>query len=206
MIEINLIKKKATFELPTVLGINFNQINYKILFIAYLATLCPQWFLLPELTNIEKTIKESIAVKQKKLNKLKEEIGKSNNLEDQLDAFNRQIEKLKQRSIQVENIINSKTNPNKLLERVARSIPEDLWFTKLEITTKSEITIKGLANSYKAIGDFIQAANDTPFFGKSLILSESGVVDNKNLEKDIRLETFEIKGRVETYEPFRQDI
>jgi hypothetical protein len=206
MIEINLIKKKAAFELPTVLGINFNQINYKILAIAYFVTLCPEWFMKPELLDIEKNVSDKIAVKQKSLAKLKAEIGKSTNLEDRLDAFNRQIEKLKERSVQVEEIINSKTNPSKLLERIARSMPDDLWFTQLEINTKSEVKIIGLANSYKAIGDFIQSANDTPFFGKSLILSESGVLDEKNLDSEIRVEKFEIKGKVETFEPFRQDM
>ncbi|MBT7608527.1 MAG: hypothetical protein HN576_02145 [Bacteriovoracaceae bacterium] len=206
MIEINLIKKKAAFEIPIILGMNLNLINYKILIIAYICTFTPEWFLKPELNIIEKDLKIKIAVKQKRLAKLKAEVGKNTNLEDQLDAFNRQIEKLKERSIQVENIINSKTNPSKLLERIARAMPEELWLTQIEINERSEIKISGLANSYKAIGDFITNANSSPFFGKSLILSKSGVLDEKKINTEVRLEKFEVKGSIETYEPFRQDL
>jgi hypothetical protein len=206
MIEINLIKKKKAFELPAVLGIDFNQINYRILVIAYLVTLCPDWLLKPKFAELQKVVTDQLKTEQTKLSKMKKEIGKNSNLEEQLDAFNKQIDKLKERSVQVEKIINSKTNPNKLLERIARSMPEDLWFTEIDISTENEILIKGQSSTYPSIGDFIQASNDTPFFGKSLILSDSGVVDEKNKNKEIRIEKFTIKGKVETFEPFRQDM
>lgn len=202
MIEINLLGKKKAFELPTVLGMNLNHINFNVLIIAYISTHLPDWFMKPHFDEIEKGIADQLAVKQKQLSKLKKEIKKNGNLEDQLDAFNKQIEKLKQRSVQVEKIIGEKTNPQKLLERVARAVPEDLWLTNLEINDKNEIAFEGFSNTYKSIGDFIQAANDTPFFGKSLILSKQEVEEKKDGEKEFRLEKFRIEGKIQAYEPF----
>ena len=202
MIEINLIGKKKSFELPTVLGINLNAINFNVLVIAYLSTMAPDWLMTPYFQEWEKNIGDKIKVKQTTLSKLKTEIKRNGNLEEQLDAFNKQIDKLKQRSVQVESIIGQKTNPQKLLERVARSIPEDLWFTVIEISSEDEVTFEGYSNTYKSIGDFIQAANNTPFFGKSLILSSQEVKEEKDVEKEFRLEKFKIEGKVQTYEPF----
>ncbi len=137
---------------------------------------------------------------------LKKDIGKNSNIEEQLEAFNRQIEKLKERSVQVEKIIDEKTNPLRLLERIARSIPEDLWLSFLEITEEKEISLSGYSNSYKSIGEFIQIANETPFFDKTLILSESKPEEITREGKKMRIETFKIKGTIQTYEPFRGNL
>jgi hypothetical protein len=206
MIEINLIKKKKSFELPTVIGINLNQINYKILIVAFVTTSIPDSFILPELKKIQSEVETVLSDKRSKLTKLNAKVSKSKDLEGQLNAFNKQIEKLKQRSTQVEKIITLKTNPLKLLEKVARSMPENLWLGHLEINKEDKIIISGFSTTYKSIGKFIESINATPFFGKSLILDEQETLENKTKTGTSRLEKFEIKGDVQTYEPFGRDM
>lgn len=202
MIEINLLKKKKGIQLPVVLGVDLNLINWKVIGLAYALTYAPDWLLKPELDKEMKVVDDQIAILNKKNSKLKKEVGGNTNVEEQLEAFNRQVQKLKKRSSQVEKIIQDKTNPRKVLERVARDIPQDLWLTSLSITNDRTIEIKGAAESYKSIGDFIISANDSQFFGKSLILTGS---NTETIEKDgveRRVEKFDIKGNVSAFEPF----
>ena len=166
----------------------------------------PDWFLKDPLKNIEQKVQAQVDIKNQVLKKLRATISKSVNLEQKLEAFNEQIERLKQRSIQVEKIINEKTNPLKLLEKVARSIPEDMWLVHLKITEENKITFAGFSMDYKSIGVFIEAANETHFFDKSLILSdkdEDARALVENAEDSENFEKFYIKGIVKTYDPFK---
>jgi Tfp pilus assembly protein PilN len=203
MIEINLLNKKKGIELPVVLGIDLNQVNWKLLIIAYVITYTPGWFLTPEFEKEIQVIDAEIKVLQKKLKKAKKEVGKNTNIEEQLLAFNRQIQKLKKRSSQVEKIIQEKTNPRKLLERIARDIPSDMWIEDIIITRQNTVEINGASESYKSIGDFIISANESQFFGKSLILTSSNTKTEEmpnGIER--RVEKFNIKGNIRAYEPF----
>lgn len=203
MIEINLLNKKKGIELPVVLGIDLNQINWKFLFVAYMLTYTPGWFLKPEFDKEIQVVEAEIQILQKSLRKIKKDIGKNTNVEEQLVAFNRQVQKLKRRSSQVEEIIQDKTNPRKLLERIARDIPTDMWFKDLVITSTRTIEINGASESYKSIGDFIISANDSQFFGKSLILTGSNTQTEKMPDgSERRVEQFNIKGNIRAYEPF----
>ena len=58
-------------------------------------------------------------------------------------------------------IVNLRSNPRKLLERLARNTPTDLWFEYLKIDGDKKIQILGSAFSYKDIGDFIISANES---------------------------------------------
>jgi hypothetical protein len=203
MIEINLLNKKKGIELPVVMGIDLNQINWKFLFVAYMLTYTPGWFLKPEFDKEIQVVDSEIQILQKSLKKIKKDIGKNTNVEGQLEAFNRQVQKLKRRSSQVEEIIQDKTNPRKLLERIARDIPTDMWFSDLVISSTRTIEINGASESYKSIGDFIISANDSQFFGKSLILTGSNTQTEKMPDgSERRVEQFNIKGNIRAYEPF----
>lgn len=203
MIEINLLNKKKGIELPVVLGIDLNQVNWKMLAVAYALTYCPDWFLKPEFDKEIQVVDSEIQVLQKSLRKIKIDLGKNTNVEEQLNAFNRQVQKLKSRSSQVEKIIQDKTNPRKLLERLARDIPSDMWFKDIVITSTRTIEINGASESYKSIGDFIISANDSQFFNKSLILTGSNTQTEKLPDgSERRVEQFNIKGNVTAYDPF----
>jgi hypothetical protein len=120
-------------------------------------------------------------------------LKKNTGVKDQLTAFNQQITKLKERSAQVDTIIGIKTNPRYLLEKIARSTPNDLWF--------EELILNG-SESYQSIGGFIASVNESAFFGKSLQLKDSKTEESNVKGVSFRQEKFVIQGNIEIYDPF----
>lgn len=204
MIEINLLEKKKGLKVPVVMGVDLAEINWKPLIITYLIMNFAPPF-------VEDFWKEERAVKQvevdeydKKIKKLRKELKKNRNIKNKLDAFNNQIKKLKERSSFVDKIIKTRTNPRHVLEKIARSTPENVWLEELNINEDREITINGGSTDYKSIGDFIVEANESPFFGKSLQLGDSKTVQEGKQGATIRVESFSIKGNIVVYDPFMQ--
>lgn len=202
MIEINLLEKKKSFKAPVVLGIDFAKLPWKSMIASYLIATYPLDYIKEAFTQIQSEKNQEVIQLRNKLGKLKRDLRKSRGVKEQLQAFNRQIEKLKERSDQVDKIISLKTNPRYLLEKVARSTPEDLWFDEMEINDKDEITIKGASESYKSIGVFIAKANDSAYFGKTLQLKDSKTEEIKERNLTLRQENFTVQGKVTVYDPF----
>ncbi len=200
MIELNLLEKKQPLKLPVVLGVDLNVLNFKMLIIAAILFYVPEIYLKSyleeqiagETTNLQQMTEESL--------KITSEISKDSNVKTQLEAYNAQVEKLKSRSSQVDEILKIKTNPKKILEKIARSIPEDLWFDKLSINYDKELLISGGAFSARDIGDFITIVNDSPFFGNSITPTKQ---ENKKEMMDgvnTNYEYFEIKGKIKNFD------
>ena len=78
-----------------------------------------------------------------------------------------------------------------------------MWFEDIIISRQNTVEINGASESYKSIGDFIISANESQFFGKSLILTSSNT-KTENMPNGIerRVEKFNIKGNIRAYEPF----
>jgi hypothetical protein len=190
MIEINLLEQKKQFKMPSVLGIDFSTVNIKMLI-----------FLENYYKSENIKLDEELKAENVTLKKLRKDLKGNEKIKDQLLAFSRQVEKLKKRSEQVDRIIKQKTNPKKILEKIARSVPEDLWFTKMSIGEDKSFVIEGGANSYKSIGNFISVANNAVFFGSSLSMADSKTETEKVGTRENRIETFTIKGKVLTFDP-----
>ncbi len=204
MIEINLLEQKKPFKLPVIMGVDLAAINYKGILIAILITYLPDWFLYPAWEEELQAISKEKEVLNEKLQKLEADVRGNDAVKKQLELFNNQIAKLKERSTQVEQIIKQRTNPNKILERVARNIPEDMWLTELAVDGERKVSIQGMSTSYKSIGNFIILLNESLFFGKSLTLSDSKTEEDKDEGQGKRIEIFTIQGRVESYDPLQQ--
>lgn len=200
MIKLNLLEKKTGAGLPKVLGVDLNKFNLKLIGLAivflYLPEMGIQFLYDPQveaLTTSKATIEEEN-------NRLKSEIDAEIDVKNQLDNFKKQVENLERKSKQVDQILLAKKNPKKILEKIARSIPEDAWIESLVITEKDEIDIRGGAYSAKSIGDFITITNDSPYFGGSLTPtqqeSRKGMLDGISAS----YESFEIKGQVQNYD------
>jgi Tfp pilus assembly protein PilN len=201
MIEINLIEQKKQFKMPPVLGIDFSTISFKMLIFAILFAYVPESFLNSYYESEGLKLDEEIKQENLILKKIRKELKGNGQIKDQLLAFNRQIKRLKKRSQQVDQIIKQKTNPKKILEKIARSVPEELWFTTLSIGEDKSFMIQGGANSYKSIGNFISVANSSVFFGASLVMAESKTETEKVGTRETRIETFSIKGSIITFDP-----
>ena len=203
MIEINLVEKKNKFKAPVVLGIDLGKLPWKGIAITYMIATIPHGYIQDYFNDELKKDEEEITKLNQEFRKLRTELKKNGNIKEQLDAFNKQIEKLKTRSEQVDKIIKAKTNPRFILEKMARTTPEDMWFDRLAIDDENKITIEGASDSYTSIGDFIVNLNDSPFFGRSLQLTDSKTEEEKtNGSLSVRKEVFKIEGKVEVYNPF----
>lgn len=200
MIELNLLERKQPFVMPTVLGIDLNIINLKMLGVALVIYYMPG-FLIGQIFDSKFEENQAILSQLSKENaKITKDINKDADIKNQVDAYKRQVTRLQSRSTQVDEILKTRTNPKKVLEKIARSIPEDVWFDSMQINDKNEMLIRGGAYSPRAIGEFISNINDSPYFGGSITPS---MQENKKETLDgiaVNYEYFELKGKVINYD------
>jgi len=200
MIELNLLEKKHPFRLPSILGMDLNSLNFKMIGFALFVYYVPEIFINSYLEDKLKQEQETLSKLTNENSKASQEIEKNSNTKAQLEAYNNQVQKLKERSKQVDEILKIRTNPKKILEKIARSIPEDLWFNKLTISENKDIAIVGGAYSPRSIGEFITVINDSPFFANSITPARQ---ENKQETIDGILssyESFELKGKIKNYD------
>ncbi|MFA6237339.1 MAG: PilN domain-containing protein [Bacteriovorax sp.] len=200
MIELNLLEKKQPIRLPIVLGVDLNSLNFKMIGFALFLYYIPEIFVrnhFQDQLSAEEAVISDLTAQNAKIT---QEIGKNTNIKSQLEAYNKQVEKLKSRSAQVDEILKIRTNPKKVLEKIARSIPEDLWFDSLKISDTKDVTIIGGSYSPRNIGEFITVINDSPFFGNSITPTKQ---ENKQEVLDgqpTSYELFELKGKIKNYD------
>jgi len=200
MIELNLLEKKEPFKLPVMLGVDLNNLNFIMIGVAIFIYYVPEIFIRSSFEDKIKVEEESLAKITAETSKLTSESLKDNQVKTQLEAYNNQVEKLKVRSAQVDEILKIRTNPKKILEKIARSIPDDLWFDQLKINENRDVLIIGGAYSPRSIGEFINNINESPYFGSSITPVKQ---ENKKETIDgqtISYESFELKGKVKNYD------
>ena len=200
MIELNLLEKKHPFRLPSILGMDLNSLNFKMIGIAIFIFYIPEIFVRAHFDDKLKQEQDILTQITNQNAKTMQEISKNSNTRAQLEAYNNQVQKLKERSKQVDEILKIRTNPKKILEKIARSIPEDLWFDQLTINENKDITILGGSYSPRSIGEFITVINDSPFFANSITPTRQ---ENKQEALDGvagNYELFELKGKIKNYD------
>lgn len=200
MIELNLLEKKQPFVLPTVLGMDFNQLNFKMLFVALILYYMPDFAVNQIFGEKKAATQQSLDQLTSQNDKLAAEIKKDANIKSQVDDYKSQVSKLQSRATQVDEILKNRTNPKKILEKIARSIPEDLWFDVMMINEKNEIIINGGSYSPRAIGEFITSINDSPYFSGSITPSRQ---ENRKENLDgilTSFERFELRGKITNYD------
>ncbi len=202
MIDINLIKtkKRKSAKKFAFFGIDIRAVNIKAVLITIIGCYIVDYFFSMLLEKRIKGIQEDSVVLEKTLNKLKKELVVNIDFKKELDEFNKKFQELQQRETEVNGLLSARSNPYKILENMAREMPEDLWFKKLQITSKNSIRFDGVAVSYKSIGDFITKINETPYFNNSLKLHDSKTFTQQNGSKVIRLEQFGISGSIKNFD------
>ena len=203
MIEINLLGQKKPFTVPLIMGIDLTKINCKLIIIAIIFNQLPDFLVYPEWADEIKVKQGKLSEFRKKLTALEKEVKSHSDVRKKLEAFNRQVRRLNDRSTQVQKIIQERTNPASLLEKIARVIPGDLWLTALEIKNDKKINLFGQSTSYKSIGNFITSSNESAFFGRSLNLTDSKTVEDTGQGKGKRVENFSIAGNITSFDPWR---
>ncbi len=200
MIELNLLEKKKPLVLPTVLGMDLNNINFKLVGIAIVLFYSTDFGVNQIFGDKILEAEETLTQVRSQNTKLSSAIQKDANIKALVDAYKLQVSKLQSRSNQVDEILKNRTNPRKILEKIARSIPEDLWFDVMTINEKNEITITGGSYSPRAIGEFITTINDSPYFSGSITPAKQ---ENKKENLDgipTSFEKFELRGKITNYD------
>lgn len=200
MIKINLIEKKSNSKPVVVLGVDVRTINFKLLFVAILIFYIPKNYFLSLWEEDIRALDKQIEILDADAKTAREELKTFDGVKQELESYKRQIEKLKERSTQVDKILKEKTSPKRLLERMARVAPSDLWFDELRIGDDQTFYLRGGADSYKSIGDVIVSLNETPYFKNSLNLVKSETKTEVEGGREIRNESYEINGSISSFE------
>lgn len=200
MIAINLIEKKNNSKPVVVLGVDVRTINFKLLFFAILIFYIPKNYFLSTWEEEIRSLDKQIEILDAQSKQAREELKSFDGVKLELESYKRQIDKLKERSTQVDKILKEKTSPKRLLERMARVAPQDLWFDELRINDDQTFYLRGGADSYKSIGDLIVTLNETPYFNNSLNLVKSETKTEVEGGRELRNESYEISGSVSSYE------
>lgn len=203
MIKINLLEQKKPFKMPVILGIDFADVSIKGLIIVGILSFVPDFFVYPSWEAEFAAVGNQIKALQANNRKLQKDLKKNVGVKERLLAFNKQVEKLQERTIQVDQILKEKRNPSLIMEKIARRLPSDIWFTSFIIDEDKTITIKGSGILYKSIGDFISTANSAGFFGQPLSLTESKTIE-EGKAGDYRVQVFTIKGKIDKFDPWAQ--
>ena len=126
MIKINLIEQKP-FKMPIILGVDLSAVNLRLILAAVIVSYLPGIFLYPDWDEKVVLVEKKIKALNINLRKVRRKIKKNSKAKDELEAFNSQVEKLKRRRNYVTKIVNLRSNPKKLLERLAREILQQIY-------------------------------------------------------------------------------
>lgn len=202
MIEINLLQQKDPFRLPVIAGMDLNEISFKGCIAVYILFLIGEYGINTYYTKEIKSNKNQVEKLRKDNAKLKRELKGNKEIKAKLQSYNNQISKLKERSSQVQKILDFRKNPLKVLERMGRTITEDVWINKLLIDESDNIKFEGESTNYKSIGEFITKANEAAYFGSSLNLKDSKTEDKNYDSQQVRVEKFKVEGKIKNYGRF----
>lgn len=196
MIKVNLIGSRKKRKLPTVLGVDLNTLNFKLIILAYILGVLGESYVQGIIEEKKSSVQAELTTLTETNDRLQKEVAKFDNTREELKDYNDQVERLRERSKQVTAIINQKTNPKPVLEQIAKTLPEDVWLESLEIGDGNNIRISGGSESYVSVGNFIMSANGTTYF-KNLNLADTDVREEGQGLNSRRIETFTIEGKIQ---------
>ncbi|MCY4523953.1 MAG: PilN domain-containing protein [Halobacteriovoraceae bacterium] len=200
MIKINLLKRTRKISLPMVLGVDFNELNFKLIIFSIILLFIPKFLIGPMLEEKNTKLNTDIEQKEKELEVLKQEVEANKKLLVEINIFKKREEKLRKIEDLAKDLADRKSSPHKIMLRMAKNVPEDLWLDHLEIDSNKNITIKGGSLAYKSVGSFVTLMNESIFFDKTLDVVNLKTIEDNILREGNRMESFEIKGNVKVFD------
>ena len=189
MIKVNLIPGERRGNFTEFAGIKLNLINIKLLIPFFLAV----YLVEPVIENIYsgdiEKFEEQAKNNRKSMAELRIESRKYDNIRNQVKQLNQQEKNLATKIKVVQEIVEKRQNPFKVLKYIAENIPGDVWLTELEVEEK-KLKILGYSKSWKSIGEFIENLKTSIFFNGTV-----NYVRPEGMQSNIgnnRVETFEI--------------
>jgi hypothetical protein len=182
------------------LGLDLNKINVPLVIGALLFYNITPSYLTDYFIKAVATEENNLAEAKKANTKLETEIKGKGEGKRELESYVEQVKKSKVRSMQIEEILRIRTNPKKILEVIARTLPADVSFESLSIDSDDNVMVRGQSYASRSIGDFVSAINDTPYFGGTVTLvqqeSKPQVIDGVTSTTEV----FELKGKIKNYD------
>lgn len=197
MIEINLSPQAKGANLSDVGGFNFSLLNVKMVVIAFIFLYIPEGFLLSHYEGESQKIDAKITELNKEFRGINRKVKAMNQVQEKVDKLIRLEKKLNEKINVVKEIVNKRENPFKVLKYIAENIPKDVWITELSIKDRL-LTIRGYSQSWKSIGDFLENLKNSIFFERNISYDKPESMENKY--KKMRVETFEIKTKITSFE------
>ncbi len=135
----------------------------------------------------------------KESKKLARELRKDKGLEKKMAAFDQQIQRLKQRETEVEQIMAQRSNPKNILAEIPKKIPKDLWIDEIIIKDKHNISLSGGAISYASLSSFIEKIRKLQYFSGNLVPKDTKTETIDYYGKKIRASVFTAEGKIVTF-------
>ena len=185
-------------ELPTIMGVNLNEVNLKMVAIVVIAgLLLPSYTLTPIWDAELVDIREGMKGYQEEQKTLDAEIKTLKHVEEQINDLKSQEDRLKEKLNVVRKIIKTRKTPINILMYIAKNIPDDLWLSSIEIE-QNKFKLEGKSLSFTSVGKFVGALRSSIFFNKDLRMSATKAKEEK--ETGVRLETFGITATIGRFE------
>ncbi len=195
MIKINLIAQPKKFQIPVILGLDIRMFNFKMLFIAWIISYLPNAIKAVYFDLERAKVDKKMAVHRMQIKKYNKILKRNRNIKRKIEEFAKQAEKLKRREEQVREIIRQRTNPFKILVKLANSIPQKVWCEEVKIESP-DIKIVGYSVDYRSIGIFLDSLNDSIYFSKSLRLQKTESLKQNYNGEERRIEQFILEGEI----------
>ena len=199
MIKINLLDRKKPFKIPVIAGINIYEIKPRPLIAAAALYYIVDGYTLPFLEKDLRAPTQERDRLRKDSKNLRRDLAKDKELEKKMGAFDDQIQRLKQREKEVEQIMVQRSNPKNILEEISKRVPEDLWIDELIIKDKFNLELSGGAISYASLSTFIEKVRKLQYFSGNLVPKETKTESINIYGKTIRASTFKAEGRIVTF-------
>ena len=125
------------------------------------------------------------------IGRLKADIARAEQESEKLRPQIRTIQELTQKREELERRLNVITELDKgrlvrvrLVDELAKCVPDHLWLAGYEESAQSQISIDGVTFSNLIVADFMTRLEASPLFGNvDLLVAEKGTIDQRNVVK-----------------------
>ncbi len=196
MIEIDLSSGRRDGDKLNIGGFDLSYLNVKMILVAILVLYIPEMVVEKFYESKFETLNKKEVQIRKEVRKTTGKVKELDNIRKQVEALKSQETKLSERLKAVKVIINKRQNPFKILQYLAKSIPNNVWLTGLKIEGR-KLILRGHAQNWKDIGIFLEALKNSIFLNNL----DYKVPENAKSEYDgKKVEIFEIRANITRFE------
>jgi len=178
MIKLNFIAKQKTNNQVIVFGVDLKNISWVKITLSLVFL-----YVVPDLSSFYfepkyKEIDDQTKIKNIELRKITKKLRNNKKLQKQIDEFENKKNELIKTKKTIESIMSERRDPFNILYYLAKFLPKDVWFEKIEISNKNVLKINAKSINESKINDYVRVLNKSPYFNNGVTLK---MKDNKNV-------------------------